>query len=113
MRAHVQTLAHPCSRRLQHYKRDVMVFRSFFHRLNVPDEKEDVSTTSLSTVATFSYASPREGEQDPWVDLDCVIAIDDVVDMLGFDKRWDRLNQTDSCMVISQDRCVSIFHYLS
>jgi len=52
----------------------------------------------------FSYLPVLAHPAAPMLDLDCVIAIDDAVDLLGFDKRWDRLNQTDVCMVISEDK---------
>ena len=99
----------------KHYKRDASVFKAFFDRLRVREEEEEKTlTTSTASVSSSTSSQVPAGsgspEPEPWVDLDCVIAIDDAVDLLGFDKRWDRLNQTDVCMVISQDRSPSHAH---
>ena len=45
----------------------------------------------------------NDGPAALMMNLDSVIAIDDAVDLLGFDKRWDCFNATDACMLISQD----------
>ena len=80
----------------KHFRRDSVVFKSFFRSMLVNEQ-------DISDFRSSICVPPLVSETSLFIDFDDVIAIDDSVDLLGFDRRWDRLNQTDVCMVISED----------
>ena len=98
----------------KHFKRDKAVFEKFFWHLHVREKSHlhpalpESTQTGLGDHTASSSRAGRQvavddGPAAPMMDLDSVIAIDDAVDLLGFDKRWDCFNATDACMLISQD----------